>query len=149
MNVPQPFQILKMDKRGISWFRAAPSRGNRASSAEIVQQLEEGQVVEGVVKNITDYGAFVDLGGIDGLLHVTDIAWRPSITPTGAFDRRDHQGPDHPRQPESHRISLGIGSSGRPGKALRKYPIGAKFISRVTNITTTVRSWNWSRAWKA
>jgi ribosomal protein S1 len=68
--------------------------------SEIVQNLEEGQTVEGMVKNITDYGAFVDLGGIDGLLHVTDMAWRrvnhPSENPV---DRPDRQGPDHPHQP--------------------------------------------------
>ena len=79
MNVPQPFQILKMDKRrgNIVVSRRAILEESRAEQrSEIVQQLEEGQVVDGVVKNITDYGAFVDLGGIDGLLHVTDIAWR-------------------------------------------------------------------------
>jgi polyribonucleotide nucleotidyltransferase len=65
-----------------------------------VQSLEEGQVIEGVVKNITDYGAFVDLGGIDGLLHVTDIAWRRINHPSEVLVHRpDRQGPDHPRQP--------------------------------------------------
>src|ERR1700759_5527627 len=79
MNVPQPFQILKMDKRrgNIVVSRRAILEESRAEQrSEIVQQLEEGQIVDGVVKNITDYGAFVDLSGIDGLLHVTDIAWR-------------------------------------------------------------------------
>ncbi|MEP7239311.1 MAG: S1 RNA-binding domain-containing protein, partial [Devosia sp.] len=79
MNVTQPFAILKMDKRrgNIVVSRRAILEESRAEQrSEIVQQLEEGQVVDGVVKNITDYGAFVDLGGIDGLLHVTDIAWR-------------------------------------------------------------------------
>ena len=85
MNVPQPFQILKMDKRrgNIVVSRRAILEESRAEQrSEIVQQLEEGQVVDGVVKNITDYGAFVDLGGIDGLLHVTDIAWRRVNHPT-------------------------------------------------------------------
>ncbi|MFY8032635.1 MAG: S1 RNA-binding domain-containing protein, partial [Devosia sp.] len=79
MNVPQPFQILKMDKRrgNIVVSRRAILEESRAEQrSEIVQQLEEGQVVDGVVKNITDYGAFVDLGGIDGLLHVTDMSWK-------------------------------------------------------------------------
>src|SRR5215204_681867 len=79
MDLPQPFQILKMDKRrgNIVVSRRAILEESRAEQrSEIVQQLEEGQIVDGVVKNITDYGAFVDLGGIDGLLHVTDIAWR-------------------------------------------------------------------------
>ncbi|MEM8878422.1 MAG: S1 RNA-binding domain-containing protein, partial [Pseudomonadota bacterium] len=79
MESPQPFQILKMDKRrgNIVVSRRTVLEESRAEQrADLVQSLEEGQVLEGVVKNITDYGAFVDLGGIDGLLHVTDIAWR-------------------------------------------------------------------------
>jgi small subunit ribosomal protein S1 len=79
MNIPQPFQILKMDKRrgNIVVSRRTDLEETRAEQrSELVQNLAEGQVVEGVVKNITDYGAFVDLGGIDGLLHVTDMAWR-------------------------------------------------------------------------
>ena len=83
MNVPQQFQILKMDRRrgNIVVSRRTVLEETRAEQRqELVQNLEEGQVIDGVVKNITDYGAFVDLGGIDGLLHVTDIAWRASIT---------------------------------------------------------------------
>ena len=91
-NIPQPFQILKMDKRrgNIVVSRRAVLEETRAEQrSELVQNLSEGQVVEGVVKNITDYGAFVDLGGIDGLLHVTDIAWRGStIRPTSCRSAR-------------------------------------------------------------
>src|SRR5882757_7991487 len=79
MNVPQPFQILKMDRRrgNIVVSRRTVLEETRAEQRqELVQNLEEGQVIDGVVKNLTDYGAFVDLGGIDGLLHVTDVAWR-------------------------------------------------------------------------
>ena len=79
MHTPQPFQILKMDRRrgNIVVSRRAVLEETRAEQrTELVASLEEGQVIDGVVKNITDYGAFVDLGGIDGLLHVTDIAWR-------------------------------------------------------------------------
>ena len=79
MHMPQPFQILKMDQRrgNIVVSRRAVLEETRAEQrSELVQSLEEGQIIDGVVKNITDYGAFVDLGGIDGLLHVTDIAWR-------------------------------------------------------------------------
>src|SRR5207302_9360166 len=79
MNVNQPFQILKMDRRrgNIVVSRRTVLEETRAEQRqELVQNLAEGQVIDGVVKNITDYGAFVDLGGIDGLLHVTDIAWR-------------------------------------------------------------------------
>ena len=86
MHNPQPFEILKMDRRrgNIVVSRRTVLEESRAEQrSEIVQNLEEGQVVEGVVKNITDYGAFVDLGGIDGLLHVTDIAWRRVNHPAG------------------------------------------------------------------
>src|SRR6476661_63491 len=79
MHNAQPFQILKMDKRrgNIVVSRRTVLEETRAEQrSELVQSLEEGQIIDGVVKNITDYGAFVDLGGIDGLLHVTDIAWR-------------------------------------------------------------------------
>jgi small subunit ribosomal protein S1 len=141
MNVPQPFQILKMDKRrgNIVVSRRAILEESRAEQrSEIVQQLEEGQVVDGVVKNITDYGAFVDLGGIDGLLHVTDIAWRRVNHPTEVLSigetikvqiiRINH---------ESHRISLGMKQlQADPWDGIEaKYPVGAKFTGRVTNIT--------------
>ncbi|WP_417308139.1 30S ribosomal protein S1 [Devosia sp.] len=141
MNVPQPFQILKMDKRrgNIVVSRRAILEESRAEQrSEIVQQLEEGQVVDGVVKNITDYGAFVDLGGIDGLLHVTDIAWRRVNHPTEVLSigetikvqivRINH---------ESHRISLGMKQlQADPWDGIAaKYPVGAKFTGRVTNIT--------------
>src|SRR3982751_4594617 len=85
MTVNQPFQILKMDRRrgNIVVSRRTVLEETRAEQRqELVQNLEEGQVIDGVVKNITDYGAFVDLGGIDGLLHVTDIAWRRVNHPT-------------------------------------------------------------------
>src|SRR3954453_19366515 len=79
MGMPQPFQILKMDRRrgNIVVSRRTVLEESRAEQrSELVANLEEGQVIDGVVKNITEYGAFVDLGGIDGLLHVTDMAWR-------------------------------------------------------------------------
>ncbi|MHA1109327.1 MAG: S1 RNA-binding domain-containing protein, partial [Alphaproteobacteria bacterium] len=79
MGTPQPFQILKMDRRrgNIVVSRRAVLEESRAEQrAELLAGLKEGQVIEGMVKNLTDYGAFVDLGGVDGLLHVTDIAWR-------------------------------------------------------------------------
>src|SRR4029077_13236636 len=85
MNVNQPFLILKMDRRrgNIVVSRRTVLEETRAEQRqELVQNLEEVQVIDGVVKNITDYGAFVDLGGIDGLLHVTDIAWRRVNHPT-------------------------------------------------------------------
>ena len=141
MNVPQPFQILKMDKRrgNIVVSRRAILEESRAEQrSEIVQQLEEGQVVDGVVKNITDYGAFVDLGGIDGLLHVTDIAWRrvnhPSeVLAIGETIKVQIVRINH----ESHRISLGMKQlQADPWDGIEaKYPVQAKFTGRVTNIT--------------
>ena len=93
MGTPQPFQILKMDRsRGnIVVSRRAVLEESRAEQRnELIKNLREGQVLSGVVKNITDYGAFIDLGGVDGLLHVTDIAWRRINHPVrGAADRPD------------------------------------------------------------
>ncbi|WP_421952228.1 30S ribosomal protein S1 [Pelagibacterium sp.] len=141
MNVPQPFQILKMDKRrgNIVVSRRAILEESRAEQrSEIVQQLEEGQVVEGVVKNITDYGAFVDLGGIDGLLHVTDIAWRRVNHPNEVLAIGETIKVQIIRvNQESHRISLGMKQlQADPWEGIAaKYPVEAKFTGRVTNIT--------------
>jgi small subunit ribosomal protein S1 len=141
MNVPQPFHILKMDRRrgNIVVSRRTVLEESRAEQRhEIVANLEEGQVIEGVVKNITDYGAFVDLGGIDGLLHVTDIAWRrvnhPSeVLTIGQTVRVKIIKINH----ETHRISLGMKQLLEdPWQGIEaKYPISAKFHGRVTNIT--------------
>ena len=141
MNNSQPFQILKMDRRrgNIVVSRRTVLEETRAEQRqELVQNLEEGQVIDGVVKNITDYGAFVDLGGIDGLLHVTDIAWRRVNHPSEALTigqtvkvkivKINH---------ETHRISLGMKQLLEdPWQGIEaKYPIGARFHGRVTNIT--------------
>jgi small subunit ribosomal protein S1 len=141
MNVPQPFQILKMDRRrgNIVVSRRTVLEETRAEQRqELVQNLEEGQVIDGVVKNITDYGAFVDLGGIDGLLHVTDIAWRRVNHPTEVLNigqqvkvkiiKINH---------ETHRISLGMKQlQADPWQGIEaKYPIGMRLRGRVTNIT--------------
>ncbi len=141
MGVPQPFQILKMDRRrgNIVVSRRTVLEESRAEQRhEIVANLEEGQVIEGVVKNITDYGAFVDLGGIDGLLHVTDIAWRrvnhPSeVLTIGQTVKVKIIKINH----ETHRISLGMKQLlDDPWQGIdAKYPVGARFHGRVTNIT--------------
>ena len=141
MNVPQPFQILKMDRRrgNIVVSRRTVLEETRAEQRqELVQNLEEGQVIDGVVKNITDYGAFVDLGGIDGLLHVTDIAWRRVNHPTevlniGQSVRVKIIKINH----ETHRISLGMKQLlDDPWQGIEaKYPVDARFRGRVTNIT--------------
>jgi small subunit ribosomal protein S1 len=141
MNQPQLFQILKMDRRrgNIVVSRRTVLEETRAGQRqELVSSLEEGQVIDGVVKNITDYGAFVDLGGIDGLLHVTDIAWRRVNHPTDVLNigqtvkvkiiKINH---------ETHRISLGMKQlQGDPWEGIEaKYPVGQKLKGRVTNIT--------------
>jgi small subunit ribosomal protein S1 len=112
MGTPQPFQILKLDRsRGnIVVSRRAILEESRAEQrAELVSDIKPKASPQGVVKNITDYGAFVDLGGIDGLLHVTDIAWRASTTRREALQvGQTVEGPDHPLNPETQRISLGM-----------------------------------------
>ena len=141
MNNPQPFQILKMDRRrgNIVVSRRTVLEESRAEQrSEIVQNLEEGQVVEGVVKNITDYGAFVDLGGIDGLLHVTDMAWRRVNHPSEILSIGETVKVQIVRvNQETHRISLGMKQlESDPWETIgAKYPLGAKITGRVTNIT--------------
>ncbi len=141
MHTPQPFQILKMDKRrgNIVVSRRTVLEETRAEQrSELVQSLEEGQIIEGVVKNITDYGAFVDLGGIDGLLHVTDIAWRRINHPSEVLTIGQTVRVQIIRvNQETHRISLGMKQlEADPWEGIAaKYPVGAKFTGRVTNIT--------------
>ncbi len=141
LGTQQPFQILKMDRsRGnIVVSRRAVLEETRAEQrSELIENLKEGQILEGVVKNITDYGAFVDLGGVDGLLHVTDIAWKRINHPSEAL----HIGQTVRVQvirfnSETQRISLGIKQlDADPWEGVdAKYPVGAKFAGRVTNIT--------------
>ena len=141
MHNPQPFEILKMDKRrgNIVVSRRTVLEESRAEQrSEIVQNLEEGQVVEGVVKNITDYGAFVDLGGIDGLLHVTDMAWRRVNHPSEILNIGQTVKVQIIRiNQETHRISLGMKQlESDPWDGIgAKYPIGKKITGTVTNIT--------------
>jgi small subunit ribosomal protein S1 len=141
MHNPQPFEILKMDRRrgNIVVSRRTVLEESRAEQrSEIVQNLEEGQVVEGVVKNITDYGAFVDLGGIDGLLHVTDMAWRRVNHPTEILNIGQTVKVQIIRiNQETHRISLGMKQlEADPWSDIgTKFPLGKKITGTVTNIT--------------
>ena len=140
MNITQPFQILKMDRRrgNIVVSRRTVLEESRAEQRhEIVANLAEGQVIDGTVKNLTDYGAFVDLGGIDGLLHVTDIAWRRVNHPSEVLTigqqvkvriiKINH---------ETHRISLGMKQLQEdPWSNIEtRYSVGQKLKGRVTNI---------------
>jgi small subunit ribosomal protein S1 len=141
MDIPQPFQILKMDrKRGnIVVSRRAILEETRAEARTgLLQNLEEGQVIEGIVKNITDYGAFVDLGGIDGLLHVTDISYKRVNHPSEVINIGDSLKVQIVRiNRDTQRISLGMKQleSDPWDSVAAKYPVGAKLSGRVTNIT--------------
>eukprot|EP00752_Nemacystus_decipiens_P000002 g2.t1 len=141
MNTPQPFQILKMDRsRGnIVVSRRSVLEETRAEQrSELIENLKEGQVLEGVVKNITDYGAFVDLGGVDGLLHVTDVSWRRINHPSEALSIGQTVKVQVIRfNPETQRISLGMKQlEADPWEGVEaKYPVNATFTGRVTNIT--------------
>ena len=141
MGTPQPFQILKMDRaRGnIVVSRRAVLEETRAEQrSELIQGLKEGMILDGVVKNITDYGAFVDLGGVDGLLHVTDIAWKRINHPNEALQIGQQVRVQVIRfNSDTQRISLGmkqLEADPWDGVAI-KYPPGAKYSGRVTNIT--------------
>ncbi len=141
MDIPQPFQILKMDrKRGnIVVSRRAVLEETRAEQRSgLIQSLHEGQIIDGVVKNITDYGAFVDLGGIDGLLHVTDLSYKRVGHPNEVLNIGDTVKVQIIRiNKDTQRISLGMKQleSDPWDGASQKYPVGAKLSGRVTNIT--------------
>jgi small subunit ribosomal protein S1 len=141
MNMPQPFQILKMDRRrgNIVVSRRAVLEEKRAEErSELVASLQEGQVVQGTVKNITDYGAFVDLGGVDGLLHVTDIAWRRVSHPTEVLNVGQNVTVQIIKiNHDTQRISLGMKQlQTDPWEGVSaKYPVGARFRGKVTNVT--------------
>jgi small subunit ribosomal protein S1 len=141
MDLPQPFQILKMDRRrgNIVVSRRAILEETRAEQRTgLIQNLAEGQIIDGVVKNITDYGAFVDLGGIDGLLHVTDMSYKRVNHPSEVIAIGDTVRVQIVRiNKDTQRISLGMKQlENDPWEgAMAKYPIGGKFSGRVTNIT--------------
>ena len=141
MGAPQPFQILKIDRRrgNIVVSRRAVLEESRAEArSELVSNLVEGQKLKGVVKNITDYGAFVDLGGVDGLLHVTDIAWRRINHPSEALTVGQTVDVQVIRfNEETQRISLGMKQlqSDPWENAIEKFKTGTRLNGRVTNIT--------------
>ncbi|HEY4891617.1 MAG TPA: S1 RNA-binding domain-containing protein, partial [Reyranella sp.] len=141
MGQAQQFAILKMDRRrgNIVVSRRAVMEETRAEDrTRLMGALSEGHVLDGVVKNITDYGAFVDLGGVDGLLHVTDIAWKRINHPSEALTIGQQVKVQVIRfNPETQRISLGMKQlEADPWEGIEaKYPVGVKFKGRVTNIT--------------
>ncbi|QUJ75397.1 30S ribosomal protein S1 [Sulfitobacter albidus] len=141
MGLKQPFQILKMDRRrgNIVVSRRAILEESRAEQrAEVIGNLTEGQTVDGVVKNITEYGAFVDLGGVDGLLHVTDMAWRRVNHPSEILAIGETIKVQVIKiNKETHRISLGMKQLQEDPWDLvqAKYPLESSHTGRVTNIT--------------
>jgi small subunit ribosomal protein S1 len=141
MGKEQPFAILKMDRpRGniVVSRRAILEEARAEQRTELVSQLQEGEVREGVVKNITDYGAFVDLGGIDGLLHVTDMSWKRVNHPSQVLAVGDTVKVQIVKiNPDTQRISLGMKQlQSDPWDGVEaKYPAGARFTGRITNIT--------------
>ncbi|WP_298260394.1 30S ribosomal protein S1 [uncultured Litoreibacter sp.] len=141
MGMKQPFQILKMDRRrgNIVVSRRAILEESRAEQrAEVIGNLTEGQAVDGVVKNITEYGAFVDLGGVDGLLHVTDMAWRRVNDPREILTIGETVKVQVIKiNKETHRISLGMKQlQDDPwGEVAAKYALDSTHQGRVTNIT--------------
>ncbi len=142
MNIPQPFRILKMDRRrgNIVVSRRAILEEDRAEQrSEVVRDLNEGDTRDGIVKNITDYGAFVELApGVDGLLHVTDMSWSRVNHPSEVLNVNDTiQVKIIKINPETHRISLGMKQlAPDPWEGVAaKYPVGTKFSGKVTNIT--------------
>ncbi len=141
MGKEQPFAILKMDRpRGniVVSRRAILEEARAEQRTELVSQLLEGEIRDGVVKNITDYGAFVDLGGIDGLLHVTDMSWKRVSHPSQVLAVGDTVKVQIVKiNPDTQRISLGMKQlQSDPWDGVdAKYPVGAKLMGRITNIT--------------
>ncbi len=141
MGISQPFQILKMDKlRGnIVVSRRVVLEETRAEArAEIIDGIKEGSILDGVVKNITDYGAFIDLGGVDGLLHVTDISWKRINHPAEVLTVGQNVKVQVIRfNEDTQRISLGMKQlENDPWQAVAdKYEVGQVYKGKVTNIT--------------
>jgi len=141
MGTPQPFLILKMDRqRGniVVSRRAVLEESRDVARSDLLETIKEGSVVQGLVKNITDYGAFIDLGGVDGLLHVTDISWKRVNHPSEVLSVGQTVDVQVIRyNAENGRISLGMKQlESDPWEGvISKYPVGAKFKGRITNIT--------------
>ncbi len=135
------FKVIKLDQKRnnvVVSRRSVIEAENSAEREELLEKLEEGAVAKGIVKNLTDYGAFVDLGGVDGLLHITDMAWKRVKHPSEVVqvgDEIDVKVLKYDR--ERSRVSLGMKQLGEdPWADLnRRYPEGARLFGRVTNLT--------------
>jgi len=141
MGISQPFQILKMDrKRGniVVSRRAILEESRQGARDELLAQVQEGQVLDGIVKNITDYGAFIDLGSADGLLHVTDISWKRISHPSEILKvGQNIKVKVIKHSKDTGRLSLGMKQlEESPWVGIEsKYPLKGKFKGHVTNIT--------------
>ncbi len=141
MHIKQPFQILKMDrKRGniVVSRRAILEESRSEQRDQLLEKISEGQTVEGIVKNITDYGAFIDMGGIDGLLHVTDISWRRISHPSEVLQLGQTVNVMITKFDQAtKRVSLGMKQlESNPWQgADEKYPVDTKLKGKITNIT--------------
>jgi len=135
------FKVIKLDRKRnnvVVSRRAVLEQTAGAERDALLATLQEGTVVKGIVKNITDYGAFVDLGGIDGLLHITDLAWRRVKHPTEVLSVGDEVTAKVLRfDQEKNRVSLGLKQLGDdPWVGLgRRYPTGTRLFGKVTNLT--------------
>jgi small subunit ribosomal protein S1 len=140
LNVPQLFKIIKMDKarNNVVVSRRIVIEESRAGAREeTMSKLAEGQIIKGVVKNITDYGAFIDLGGVDGLLHATDISWKRVAHPSDVIAVGEELEVQVLKfTPETHRISLGLKQlQSNPWTGVEaRYAIGQKYMGRITNV---------------
>src|SRR6056297_2885224 len=141
MGTPQPFAILKMDRsRGniVVSRRAVLEESREEARSDILENIVEGQILQGVVKNITDYGAFIDLGGVDGLLHVTDISWKRVNHPTEVLQIGQTVEVQVIRfNEDTQRISLGMKQlESDPWDSIQgKFTVGERFKGRISNIT--------------
>jgi len=140
-NKTMEFKVIKLDRKRnnvVVSRRAVLEETMGADRQALMENLKEGAVVKGVVKNITDYGAFVDLGGIDGLLHITDLAWRRVKHPSEVLAVGDEvEAKILKFDQEKNRVSLGIKQMGDdPWNGLaRRYPQGTRLFGKVTNLT--------------
>jgi small subunit ribosomal protein S1 len=138
-NKTMEFKVIKLDRKRNNVVLSPPRRGRSLHGRRARQaagNLKEGAIVKGVVKNITDYGAFVDLGGIDGLLHITDMAWRRVRHPSEVVPsaRKSRQGPQVRRREEPRLAGPQAAGRRSVGGRLRRYPQGTRLFGKVTNI---------------
>ena len=137
---PLEFKVVKIDRKRnnvVVSRRAVVERESSAEREALLANLEEGQVIKGIVKNLTDYGAFIDLGGIDGLLHITDMSWKRVKQPSDIVNIGDEIEVKILKfDRERNRVSLGLKQLGEdPWQNIaRRYPVGSKIIGKVTNI---------------